>query len=90
MSEHETKSPIETDTPSRRLGQLFSTELGQQVVKDLLNREDVFHFQFREDPRYQAFEEGRKSLVMEILSSVGMLKGQTAVQTFYSYAIEDF
>lgn len=90
MSEAENNSPIQTDTPSRRVGQLFSTELGQQVLKDWLNREDVYNFQFREDPRYQSFEEGRKSIVMEILSSVAMLKGQTAVQTFYSYALEDF
>ena len=90
MSEAENNSPIQTDTPSRRVGQLFSTELGQQVLKDWLNREDVYNFQFREDPRYQSFEEGRKSIVMEILSSAAMLKGQTAVQTFYSYALEDF
>jgi hypothetical protein len=88
MSDEQTNA--ESDTPRRRIAQLFSTELGRQVMHDLLRQEEIYSLQFREDPRVQAFEEGRKSLVLEFLSSVATLQGQDSIQTFYSYALEDF
>mgnify|MGYP003115880736 CR=1 FL=1 len=47
--------------------ELFESDIGQIVLKDLVDRHRVLYSSFQPDPLAGAFLEGRKAVVLDIL-----------------------
>ncbi len=59
---------IQNDSQRQNLyRQVFESDEGQVVLKDLVERHQVFYSSFQPEPLASSFLEGRKAVVLDIL-----------------------